>query len=94
MVVADDGEMGMCGRVAGGESGLDRGAACAGRWNRYVGCRHALSGTLEAWGSGEASVPSGVVAEKVEAGRKFRVEWLAICCGGVVMGIPSDGVGF
>ena len=37
------------GGLLGEENGLDRGAACAGRWKRCVGCLHAVSATLEAW---------------------------------------------
>ena len=38
------------GELLGKENGLERGATCAGRWDRCVGCLHAVSGTLGAWG--------------------------------------------
>ena len=30
----------------------------------------------------------------VEAGKEFGVEWLAVLCGGVMVGVASGGVGF
>ena len=36
----------------------------------------------------------GFVIEILEVGKEFRVEWLADLCGGVMVGVASDRVGF
>ena len=80
------------GGLLGEENGLDRGAACAGRWKRCVRCLHAVSATLGAWGrEGFGSVWGGCG----EGGGQEEI-WSGVACnlcGGVMMGFRQMGWG-